>query len=66
LSKGEVGAYVNHRLAVAGTTRKIFPDSTIDKLFRLSKGIPRMINVICDRALLGAYVRETLVDDARW
>jgi general secretion pathway protein A len=63
LSKGEVGAYVNHRLAVAGTTRKIFPDSTIDKLYRLSKGIPRMINVICDRALLGAYVQGNVVVD---
>ena len=64
LSKGEVGAYVNHRLAVAGATRKIFPDSTIDKLYRLSRGIPRMINVICDRALLGAYVQgNDAVDD---
>ena len=65
LSKGEVGAYVNHRLAVAGATRKVFPDSTIDKLYRLSKGIPRMINVICDRALLGAYVQGNVVVDDR-
>jgi general secretion pathway protein A len=65
LSKGEVGAYVNHRLAVAGATRKLFPDSTFDKLYRLSKGIPRMINVICDRALLGAYVQGNVVVDNR-
>ena len=65
LSKGEVGAYVNHRLAVAGATRKVFPDSTIDKLYRLSKGIPRMINVICDRALLGAYVQGNVMVDNR-
>ena len=63
LSKGEVGAYVNHRLAVAGATRKLFPDSAVDKLYRLSRGIPRMINVICDRALLGAYVQGNIVVD---
>ncbi|TFG36805.1 MAG: AAA family ATPase [Nitrospirales bacterium] len=64
LSKGEVGRYVNHRWAVAGATRKVFPDSTFDRLYRLSKGIPRMINVICDRALLGAYVQgNVMVDD---
>jgi general secretion pathway protein A len=65
LSKGEVGSYVDHRLAVAGATRKVFPDSTFDKLYRLSKGIPRMINVICDRALLGAYVQGNVVVDNR-
>ncbi|HYA11390.1 MAG TPA: AAA family ATPase [Thermodesulfovibrionales bacterium] len=57
LSKQEVSAYVKHRLAVAGARGKLFPPSTIDKLFRLSGGIPRLINLICDRALLGAYVQ---------
>jgi general secretion pathway protein A len=56
LSKTEVAAYVNHRLSVAGARSKIFPDSTIGKVYRLSKGIPRLINLLCDRALLGAYV----------
>lgn len=57
LSRKEVAAYVNHRLAVAGTHSKLFPDSTIGKLYRLSGGIPRLINLLCDRALLGAYVQ---------
>ncbi|NMF99607.1 AAA family ATPase [Aromatoleum toluolicum] len=56
LSRQEVGAYVNHRLAVAGGQQRLFPDAVIDRLFRLSGGTPRLINVICDRALLGAYV----------
>lgn len=56
LSKREVIAYVNHRLTVAGAHRKLFPDSIIAKLYHASRGIPRLINVICDRALLGAYV----------
>ena len=56
LSGEDVNAYVNHRLTVAGASRKIFHDSDISLIYGLSRGIPRMINVICDRALLGAYV----------
>ncbi|MCL4475963.1 MAG: AAA family ATPase [Nitrospirae bacterium] len=57
LSRKEVAEYVSHRLAVAGVHTRLFPPATMDKLFRLSGGIPRLINVICDRALLGAYVQ---------
>lgn len=57
LSKKEVAAYVNHRLAVAGTQSVLFPPATIDRLFHLSRGVPRLINLLCDRALLGAYVQ---------
>jgi general secretion pathway protein A len=57
LSRKEVAEYVSHRLAVAGGRTRLFPPSAIDRLFRLSRGIPRLINVICDRALLGAYVQ---------
>ncbi|MBD5804458.1 putative peptidoglycan binding domain protein [Azoarcus sp. Aa7] len=56
LSRQEVGAYVNHRLAVAGGQQRLFADAQIDRLYRLSGGTPRLINVICDRALLGTYV----------
>ena len=63
LSKKEVSAYVNHRLTVAGAISKLFPDSIIGKLYHASRGIPRLINVICDRALLGVYVEgKKLVD----
>lgn len=64
LLKKEVAAYVNYRLTAAGLVRgKLFPAPTVRKLFRLSKGVPRLINVICDRALLGAYVQgKNLVD----
>lgn len=57
LKKKETAAYVEHRLAVAGTTGRLFPARTLGLLFRLSKGIPRVINLVCDRALLGAYVK---------
>lgn len=58
LSRKEVTAYVKHRLAVAGVHSRLFPPSTIRKLYRLSSGIPRLINLLCDRALLGTYVEE--------
>lgn len=56
LSRQEVSEYVNHRLSIAGAHRKLFPDSIFNTLHRLSNGIPRLINLICDRALLGTYV----------
>jgi len=57
LSKKDVAAYVAHRLSVAGVRNELFPASTINTLFRLSKGVPRLINVLCDRTLLGTFVQ---------
>ncbi len=48
-------AYIRHRLEVAGQGETIFTDTATRQVHRLSGGIPRLINVICDRALLGAY-----------
>lgn len=56
LDSRELADYVQHRLTVAGVRRKLFPANVMDRLYRLSRGIPRVANVICDRALLGAYV----------
>jgi general secretion pathway protein A len=55
LSREETLAYVRHRLRVAGATTDIFAPQALNAVFRLSQGVPRVINVICDRALLGAY-----------
>src|SRR5580765_7835773 len=55
LSRDETTAYVRHRLRVAGATTDIFSPQALSEVFRLSQGVPRVINVICDRALLGAY-----------
>jgi general secretion pathway protein A len=57
LTRQEVAAYVRHRLEVSGTQRRLFPTALMGRLYRLSGGIPRIINVLCDRALLGAYVQ---------
>jgi general secretion pathway protein A len=59
LSREETKGYVRHRLRVAGATEEIFTPGALAELHRLSLGIPRVINVACDRALLGAYTQET-------
>lgn len=56
LTRAETAGYVGHRLAVAGVQRTLFSPRVLDRLHRLSGGTPRLINVISDRALLGAYV----------
>ena len=58
LTKNEVKAYVSHRLAVAGQNIQLFPENSIKLLYKLSNGVPRLINILCDRALLGAYVES--------
>lgn len=65
LSRSDVRAYVRHRLAVAGARHQLFTAFALDALCRLGGGIPRRINILADRALLGAYVEgKTLVDGA--
>jgi general secretion pathway protein A len=58
LSREETKGYVRHRLRVAGATQEIFTPGALLELHRLSSGIPRVINVACDRALLGGYTQE--------
>jgi general secretion pathway protein A len=58
LSAAETGAYVRHRLRVSGATSDIFSNMALAELFHLSGGVPRVINVVADRALLGAYTQD--------
>ncbi|MCH7820819.1 MAG: AAA family ATPase [Proteobacteria bacterium] len=55
LSRDETDQYIEHRLKVAGALGEVFDTGAKRAVFRLSQGVPRLINVICDRALLGAY-----------
>jgi general secretion pathway protein A len=59
LTREEATAYVEHRLRVAGAVGEIFTASAKRELFRISGGVPRMINVIADRALLGAFTQDS-------
>ncbi|MDF1556309.1 MAG: AAA family ATPase [Deferrisomatales bacterium] len=59
LSREETTAYVRHRLRVAGGSPDLFTPAALRLLHRASDGIPRRINILCDRALLGAYARES-------
>lgn len=56
LSLGETVDYIRHRVAVAGVDRPLFTARAVRRIHQLSGGIPRLINILCDRALLGACV----------
>jgi general secretion pathway protein A len=58
LNFDQTSGYVRHRLRVAGAQRNPFRRSAIRALYQRSQGIPRLINIIADRALAGAYARE--------
>ncbi len=55
LSRTETGKYIHHRLAVGGCDRPVFSPRAIKLIHRISHGTPRLINLICDRAMLGVY-----------
>jgi general secretion pathway protein A len=60
LSKDETSAYVVHRLAIAGGGAAVsFAPKALGYVHRYTGGIPRLINLLCDRALLGAYADRT-------
>jgi len=60
LQPNDVRAYIQHRLKVAGDhSSSLFSDKAIRHAIDLTGGIPRLINVLCDRALLGAYAINT-------
>ena len=62
LDEGETAAYITHRLHVAGANGSpIFRSDTFAKIFQHTQGVPRLINGLCDRALLTGYVSETKV-----
>ncbi|MBR9871302.1 MAG: AAA family ATPase [Gammaproteobacteria bacterium] len=55
IDKAELPAYLQYRVSVAGLRGDLFTPAAIRKLYAASQGIPRLINLISDRALLGAY-----------
>ncbi len=69
LSKSDTAAYIQHRLEVAGSQgRQIFEPETFSMVYRYTGGIPRLVNTLCDTAMMAAYARDrdvVTVDDVR-
>ena len=66
LAAGDVAAYIDHRLGVAGGPGKItFTKGAYRQVFDFSEGIPRRVNALCDRALLIAYTKNVAKIDRR-
>ena len=63
LTQNEVGQYVEHRWSVAGGVSSCFNNAALAELFTISGGIPRVINLLCDRALsLGYSLQRPFID----
>jgi general secretion pathway protein A len=59
LSRAETSAYIDHRLEVAGSQgRRIFDEETYATIYRYTGGTPRLVNTLCDTALMAAFGRE--------
>ena len=63
LDEQETRTYVRHRLQVAGLSddREVFSGAALRQIFKLSGGVPRVINLLCDRAMMGAYGRDQAI-----
>ena len=65
LSQKETEHYIRHRLSVAGMSRAIpFDRKALQRIFAIARGVPRRINLLCDRAMLGAYAHGKQQIDA--
>jgi general secretion pathway protein A len=58
LTEMETRGYIEHRLEVAGAEREIFAPDTFAEIFRYTGGVPRLVNTLCDTAMMAAYVGE--------
>ena len=63
LAAAEVERYVTHRLEVAGASWRIFPARTCDLIAEATRGVPRLINILCDLCLVYGYSAESKVID---
>jgi hypothetical protein len=58
LTADETKAYVTNRLRIVGATQPIFAPDAVQVIYQYSKGIPRLINLICEHAMISAYVEQ--------
>lgn len=62
--EGTTADYIDHRLSLAGRDAPLFTETALRQIHMAAKGIPRLINILCDNALFEGYVRKTPVIDA--
>lgn len=65
LTEQETGEYIEHRLQVAGCTDEIFSKGAVHEIYKFSEGAPRLINIVCDRALLTGFLEGEKKIDAK-
>ncbi len=65
LTEPEAHKYIEHRLKIAGATREIFAQDAVREIFSFSGGYPRLINIICDHALLTGYASDLKIIDKK-
>ncbi len=63
LNEQETMAYIKRRLELAGTNQNIFLETTVHEIYNYSKGIPRLINISCDQALITAFADNLKIVD---
>jgi len=65
LDEAGTAAYLRHRLTIAGAKRFPFSDAAVRRVYRRTGGVPRLINIVAERALLGGYAHDLLTLDAK-
>jgi general secretion pathway protein A len=65
LDEDETGEYIHHRLKVAGNPKRIFRKLAVSEVFKVSGGVPRLINIVCDHAMLTAYAKGVKTIDGK-
>jgi len=58
LNRRDTAAYIKHRIRVAGGHPDLFTAAALKRIYKLTHGVPRVINVLCERSLMGTYGRE--------
>jgi type II secretory pathway predicted ATPase ExeA len=66
LTAKETEAYITERLRIAGATQPVLLTESVKLVYRYSRGIPRLINLICDRSMIEAYVEQIKPIPARF
>jgi general secretion pathway protein A len=64
-SENDTKDYIKHRLGVAGCPKEIFSDEAIKLIYEYTNGVPRLINTVCDNALLEGYLSKVHAIDGR-